>query len=103
MYGEPLGLVGTWWSGLEHRVLSDIDGVLLVVVIGEGKLVVPVDFVIRRPDPKGPGGPCRNKLRLSRFGSSTAFGPCTDLLATAACHIEIGKGLLWSSGATPDA
>jgi hypothetical protein len=61
-YGEQLGLVGTWWSGQEHRVLSGIDGVLLVVVIGEGKLVVPVDFAIRRPDPTGPGGPCRNKL-----------------------------------------
>jgi hypothetical protein len=62
-YGEQLGLVGTWWSGQEHRVLSGIDGVLLVVVIGEGKLVVPVDFAIRRPDPTGPGGPCRGKLR----------------------------------------
>ena len=39
-----------------------IDGVLLVVVIGDGKLVVPVDFAIRRPDPTGPGGPCRDKL-----------------------------------------
>jgi hypothetical protein len=57
-----LGLVGTWWSGQEHRVLSGIDGVLLVVVIGEGKLVVPVDFAIRRPDPTGPGAPCRDKL-----------------------------------------
>jgi hypothetical protein len=62
-YGEQLGLVGTWWSGQEHRVLSGIDGVLLVVVIGEGKLVVPVDFAIRRPDPEGPGAPCRDKLR----------------------------------------
>jgi len=61
-YGEQLGLVGTWWSGQEHRVLSGIDGVLLVVVIGEGKLVVPVDFAIRRPDPTGPGAPCRDKL-----------------------------------------
>jgi len=61
-YGEQLSLVGTWWSGQEHRVLSGIDGVLLVVVIGEGKLVVPVDFAIRRPDPPGPGGPCRDKL-----------------------------------------
>jgi hypothetical protein len=61
-YGAQLGLVGTWWSGQEHRVLSGIDGVLLVVVIGEGKLVVPVDFAIRRPDPQGPGGPCRDKL-----------------------------------------
>src|SRR5262249_16646848 len=39
-YGEQLGLVGTWWSGQEHRVLSGIDGVLLVVVIGDGKLGV---------------------------------------------------------------
>jgi len=61
-YGDQLGLVGTWWSGQEHRVLSGIDGVLLVVVIGDGKLVVPVDFAIRRPDPPGPGAPCRDKL-----------------------------------------
>jgi hypothetical protein len=61
-YGEQLGLVGTWWSGQEHRVLSGIDGDLLVVVIGEGKLVVPVDFAIRRPNPQGPGAPCRDKL-----------------------------------------
>jgi hypothetical protein len=61
-YGEQLGLVGTWWSGQEHRVLSGIDGVLLVIVIGDGKLVVPVDFAIRRPDPTGPGAPCRDKL-----------------------------------------
>jgi hypothetical protein len=61
-YGEQLGLVGTWWSGQEYRVLSGIDGVLLVVVIGEGKLVVPVDFAIRRPDPTSPGAPCRDKL-----------------------------------------
>ncbi len=62
-YGEQLGLVGTWWSGQEKRVLSGIDGVLLVVVIGNGKLVVRADFAIRRPDPTGPGRPCRDKLR----------------------------------------
>jgi hypothetical protein len=61
-YGDQLGLVGTWWSGQEHRVLSGIDGMLLVVVVGEGKLVVPVDFAIRRPNPTGPGGPGRDKL-----------------------------------------
>jgi hypothetical protein len=61
-YGAQLGLVGTWWSGQAHRVLSGIDGMLLVVVVGEGKLVVPVDFAIRRPDPTGPGAPCRDKL-----------------------------------------
>src|SRR5262245_2232663 len=61
-YGAQLGLVGTWWSGQEHRVLSGIDGMLLVVVVGAGKLVVPVDFAIRRPDSTGPGAPCRDKL-----------------------------------------
>jgi hypothetical protein len=63
-YGQQLGLVGTWWSGQEKRVLAGIDGVLLVVVIGDGQLVVPVDFAIRRPDPKGPGARCRTKLDL---------------------------------------
>jgi hypothetical protein len=51
-YGDQLGLVGTWWSGQEHRVLSGIDGMLLVMVVGEGKLVVPVDFArgwLRKP------------------------------------------------------
>jgi Transposase DDE domain len=62
-YDEQLGLVGTWWSGQEKRVLAGIDGILLVVVIGDGKLVVPVDFAIRRPDHTGPGAPCRDKLR----------------------------------------
>jgi hypothetical protein len=60
--GQQLGLVGTWYSGQEHRVRLGIDGLLLVVVIGAGKLVVPVDFVVRRPDPVGPGRPCRDKL-----------------------------------------
>ena len=61
-YGEQLGLVGTWWSGQHKHVLSGIDGLLLVVVIGDGKLVVPVDLAIRRPDPVGAGAPCRDKL-----------------------------------------
>jgi hypothetical protein len=61
-YGTQLGLVDTWWSGQEKWVLSGIDGVLLVVVIGDGKRVVAVDFAIRRPDPTGPGAPCRDKL-----------------------------------------
>jgi hypothetical protein len=42
-------------------VLSGIDGILLVVVIGNGKLVVPVDFAIRRPGPTGPRATCRDK------------------------------------------
>jgi hypothetical protein len=65
-YGEQLRLVGRCWSGQQHRVLSGIDGLLLVVVIGDGKLVVPVDFAVRRPDPSGAGAPCRDKLHWAR-------------------------------------
>jgi len=32
------------------------------VVSGEGKRVVPVDFVVRRPNPVGPGRPCRDQV-----------------------------------------
>jgi hypothetical protein len=47
-------------------VLSGLDGLLLLVVVGDGRLVVPVDFAIRRPDPVGPGAPCRDKLNWAR-------------------------------------
>ena len=60
--GQQLGLVGSWYSGQEHRVRRGIHGLLLIVVIGEGKLIIPVDFTVRRPDPMGPGRPCRDKL-----------------------------------------
>ncbi|MCA1838320.1 MAG: transposase [Actinobacteria bacterium] len=66
-YGEQLGLVGSWWRGQHKRVLPGIDGLLLVVVVGEGRLVVPVDFAIRRPDPCGAGAPCRDKLTWARL------------------------------------
>ena len=65
-YGQHLGLVGLGWSGQEPRVRLGIDGRLWLVVIGEGKLVVPVDCVVRRPDPVGPGSPCRDKLTWRR-------------------------------------
>src|SRR5258707_7911582 len=61
-YGDQLELVGTWWSGQHKRVVDGIDGVLLLVVIGDGKLIVPVDFALRRPNPTGPGRRCRTKL-----------------------------------------
>src|SRR5215468_7351958 len=61
-YGDKLELVGTWWNGQHKRVVDGIDGVLLLVVIGDGKLVVPVDFAVRRPNPTGPGRRCRTKL-----------------------------------------
>lgn len=61
-YGGPIELVGRWWSGQHKHVVSGIDGVLLLMVIGNGQLVVPIDFTVRRPNPKGPGARCRDKL-----------------------------------------
>jgi hypothetical protein len=65
-YGQDFELVGRWYSGQHKRVVSGIDGVLLIVVIGDGKLIVPVDFAVRRPDPKGPGARCRDKLQWAQ-------------------------------------
>jgi hypothetical protein len=65
-YGEQWRLVGRWWSGQPHRVLSGIDGLLLVGIGGEGKMGVPVDLAMRRPDPGGAGAPCRDKLHWAR-------------------------------------
>ena len=66
-YGAQWGLVGRWWSGQQKRVLSGIDGLLLLVVVGAGRWIVPVDFALRRPDPVGPGAPCRDKLCWARL------------------------------------
>jgi len=65
-YGQAFELVGNWYSGQHKRVVSGIDGVLMIVVIGDGKLVVPVDFAVRPPDPKGPGARGRNKLEWAQ-------------------------------------
>jgi hypothetical protein len=61
-----LGVVGRWWSGQQHRVLAGLDGLLLVVVMGDGTLVVPVDCAMRRPAPIGAGAPGRDNLRWAR-------------------------------------
>lgn len=66
-YGGPTELVGHWWSGQYKRVVTGMDGVLLLIVVGEGQLVVPIDFVVRRPDPKGPGARSRDKLTWARL------------------------------------
>jgi hypothetical protein len=65
-YGKQLGLVGTWYSGQFKRTVPGIDGVLLLVVIGDGKLIIPLDFAIRRPNPPGPGRRCYDKLTLTQ-------------------------------------
>jgi DDE superfamily endonuclease len=65
-YGKQFGLVGTWYSGQFKRTVPGIDGVLLLVVIGDGKLIIPVDFAIRRPNPTGRGRRCHDKLTLTQ-------------------------------------
>ena len=65
-YGKPFGLVGTWYSGQCKRTVPGIDGVLLLVVIGDGTLIIPVDCALRRPNPKGPGRRCQEKLVLTQ-------------------------------------
>src|SRR5438445_11552336 len=65
-YGKQLGLVGTWYSGQFKRTVPGIDDVLLLVVIGDGKLIIPLDFAIRRPNPTGPGRRCHDKLTLTQ-------------------------------------
>jgi hypothetical protein len=65
-YGRQFGLVGRWWSGPFKHSVYGIDGVLLLVVIGDGKLMIPVDFAIRKPNPKGPGRRCPDKLNLTQ-------------------------------------
>jgi hypothetical protein len=65
-YGKHFRLVGRWWSGQFKHPVFGIDGVVLLVVLGDGKLIIPVDFAIRRPNPKGPGGRCQDKLQLTQ-------------------------------------
>ena len=65
-YGQQFGLVGRWWSGQFKRTVPGIDGVLLFVVIGDGTRIIPVDFAMRRPNPKGPGRRCQDKLNLTQ-------------------------------------
>jgi hypothetical protein len=68
-YGAQVSLVGRWWSGQQHRVLSGSDGLWLVVVSGDGPWVVPVDCAMRRPDPIGAGAPGRDTLPWARMMS----------------------------------
>jgi hypothetical protein len=75
-YGGKLELVGKWWSGQHKRVVDGIEGVLLLVVIGDGKWIVPVDFEVRRPNPKGPGRRCRTKLEWAQVMLDETLAAC---------------------------
>jgi hypothetical protein len=61
---EKLGLVSTFWSGKLKREASSIQLIVLYAVIGEGKLLIPLDMRIRRPDPEGPGRKCKEQPQL---------------------------------------
>jgi hypothetical protein len=43
-----------------------MDGLWVVVVVGDGKWVAPVDFAVRRPNLVGAGAPCRDQLSWTR-------------------------------------
>ena len=61
---EELGLVGVFWSGRLKKEASSIQLIVLYGVIGEGKLLIPLDMRIRRPDPEGPGRKCKEQPQL---------------------------------------
>jgi hypothetical protein len=86
-YGKHFRLVGRWWSGQFKHPVAGIDGVLLLVVIGDGKLIIPVDFAIRRANPKGPGQRCQDKLQLTqKMLDERLFRILKHLLAAEACQ-----------------
>jgi hypothetical protein len=61
---QELGLVGVFWSGNLKKRSSSIQLVVLYAVIGEGKLLIPLDMRIRKPDPQGPGRKCKEQPEL---------------------------------------
>jgi hypothetical protein len=50
---QELGLVGVFWSGKLKKTASSIQLVVLYAVIGEGKLLIPLDMRIREPESQG--------------------------------------------------
>ena len=48
-------MVGVFWSGKLKKTASSIQLVVLYAVIGEVKLLIPLDMRIRKPDREGEG------------------------------------------------
>jgi len=61
---QKLKLAGIFWSGSLKRNAKSIQLVVIYAVIGEGKLLIPLDLRIRRPDPKGRGRRCKEQPAL---------------------------------------
>ncbi len=75
-YGRHFRLVGRWWSGQFTHPVAGIDGVLVLVVLGDGTLIIPLDFAMRRPNPTGPGRRCQDKLNLTRSMLDERLAAC---------------------------
>jgi hypothetical protein len=97
-YGTHLGLVGTWYSGQFKRTVPGIDGVLLLVVVGDGKLILPLDFAIRRPHPKGAGRRCSNKLTLTQNMLDERLAACAKRGVTFPAPMVVADS--WFSDST---
>lgn len=63
-FTQKLGLAGIFWSGSLKRKAKGIQLVVLYAVIGEGKLLIPLDIRIRKPSPKGRGRRCKEQPEL---------------------------------------
>lgn len=74
--GQQRRVGGHWWRGQHPRVLSGMDGLLLLVVLGDGRGGIPVDCAMRRPAPGGPGAPCRDKRRGARVRLDAWWAAC---------------------------
>lgn len=57
-------MVGVFWSGQLKRSASSIQLIVRNAVIGEGKLLIPLDVQIRRPDSEGRGRKCKEQPEL---------------------------------------
>lgn len=65
-YGTQCGRVGTWDSGQCTRPVPGSDGGLLLVGMGAGTRIIPLDCALRRPDPHGSGRRCHAKRVLTQ-------------------------------------
>ena len=62
---EILGLSSLFYSGMLKRTAQSIEVVLLYIMVGQDYLCLPMDFRLRKPDPEGPGRPCKTALQLA--------------------------------------
>ena len=64
--GEMLGLADLFYSGMLHRPAHSIEVVMLYALVGDDYLCLPLDFHLRKPDPKGSGHPCLDGMALAQ-------------------------------------